>query len=273
MMNQQQQYDDHVPKVNAFRSFCLQVTEQICNEFEREVRQMSDDILKYRGELARCADLLAFQLGKEKQYHNMLENIAGNTSALVGKAGEVGQQHGAQADMKRQMQEMLEHMFNNGKGLLGETHSHLEDHRAMAETHLMTSSQLQDQGAAVQKELDNILESLKMPPVSYQQAPLMMGPSQMQGGMPQQQFQGSIQQQQYRPPAGMATMPSGALGNPMMTPAAMQGGASPNRNQLPLSQPGSPAYGGPMAGMAASPGTPGSYKGPGAARMNNINMA
>lgn len=41
----------------------------------------------YRGELAKCADLLAFQLGKEKQYHNMLENIAGNTSTLIGRLG------------------------------------------------------------------------------------------------------------------------------------------------------------------------------------------
>lgn len=84
----------------------MQVVDQLCNEFEREVSQMTQemgsfkalfffwvgkwilkakqvplsptggpmgrsleqvrqDIVRYRGELARCADLLAFQLGKE----------------------------------------------------------------------------------------------------------------------------------------------------------------------------------------------------------------
>jgi len=231
---------------------------------------MSQDILRYRGELARCADLLAFQLGKEKTYHNMLENIAGNTSALVGKAGEVGQKHGANDDMKRQMHDMLEHMFNSGKGGLSETYSNLDEHRQMAETHLMTSAELQNQSAAVQKELDNILETLKMAPVSYQQAPVIMGPSQMLGGMQQPQ--------QFRPPqAGVGQMPGNSFGNGMMnTPAGSQnmlGGASP-RN---MSQPGSPVYNSlPMAGMApigGSPGpsTPGSYTGQ--PRMNNTNFA
>ncbi|CAK9114491.1 unnamed protein product [Durusdinium trenchii] len=50
----------------------MQVVDQLCTEFEREVSQMTQDIVRYRGELARCADLLAYQLGKEKQYHNML---------------------------------------------------------------------------------------------------------------------------------------------------------------------------------------------------------
>jgi len=279
-MMQQQQMDDHAPKVNAFRSFCLQLTEQLCAEFEREVRQMSEDILRYRGELARCADLLAFQLGKEKTYHNMLENIAGNTSQLVGKAGEVGQKHGQNDQMKQQIHEMLEAMFHSGKGGLNENLANLDDHRQMTETHLMTSAELQNQSAAVQKELDNILETLKMPPVSYQQAPIMMGPSQMGGPG------GGMQQQQFRPPsAGMnAPMNGGMVGNGMMgSPAGSQGmmGASP-RNR---SQPGSPVYGGPpgqagpvqfpMAGMQSpmSPSTPGAYSGGAPQRMNNTNYA
>ncbi|CAJ1449055.1 unnamed protein product [Effrenium voratum] len=58
--------EEHVvPRVNAFRGFMSQVCEQVCMEFEREVTQMSEDILMYRGELAKCADLLAYQLGKE----------------------------------------------------------------------------------------------------------------------------------------------------------------------------------------------------------------
>ena len=70
----------------------MQIVEQLCGEYEREVLQMTQagmcsfrhahglgnagpgmvftqcmpqDIVRYRGELARCADLLAYQLGKE----------------------------------------------------------------------------------------------------------------------------------------------------------------------------------------------------------------
>jgi len=271
---QQQMADDAAPKVNAFRSFCLQMTEQLCAEFEREVRQMSQDIVRYRGELARCADLLAFQLGKEKTYHNMLENIAGNTSQLFGKSAEIGQKHGQADQMKQQIHDMLDHMLSSGKGGLSENLANLDDHRQMAETHLMTSAELQNQSAAVQHELDNILETLKMPPVSYQQAPVMMGPSQMGGPG------GMQQQQQFRPPAAGMTSPmmsNGMMGNPMAGSQGMRAGASP-RN---MSQPGSPVNFGPgalpMAGMQPlngpmSPTSPGgSYAG--APRMNNVNMA
>ena len=72
----------------------------------------------------------------------------------------------------------------------------------MAETHLQTSAELQNQSSAIQKELDNILQALQVPPaacrqsnlltpsfvccplcmtkVSYSNAPVIMGPSMMQ---------------------------------------------------------------------------------------------
>eukprot|EP00434_Breviolum_minutum_P028420 symbB.v1.2.025142.t1/scaffold2424.1/size79531/4 len=130
------QNQEPAPKVVAFRSYCMQLVDQLCVEFEREVNQMSKDILLYRGELARCADLLAFQLGKEKEYHNMLENIAGNTSMLVGKAAEVGQKHGAHDATKQQMHQMLEDMFAGGKGALADNFGGLDEHRQLAEKHL-----------------------------------------------------------------------------------------------------------------------------------------
>eukprot|EP00931_Biecheleriopsis_adriatica_P063089 TRINITY_DN38161_c0_g2_i1.p1 TRINITY_DN38161_c0_g2~~TRINITY_DN38161_c0_g2_i1.p1 ORF type:complete len:334 (+),score=64.69 TRINITY_DN38161_c0_g2_i1:54-1004(+) len=162
---------DAAPKVNAFRNYCLQITEQLCAEFEREVAQLTNDVLRYRAELARCADLLAFQLGKEKQYHVMLENIAGNTSALVGRASEVGQKHHVNEPMKQQMHQMLEQMLQGSTGAFAEGFGNLDECRQMAESHLMTSAQLQNQSEAVQKELSNILETLNMPPVTYSQAP------------------------------------------------------------------------------------------------------
>lgn len=71
----------------------MQVVEQLCGEFEREVGQMTQDIVRYRGELARCADLLAFQLGKEKQYHNML---ASRRQCLWGAGPRLGEHRGEQ---------------------------------------------------------------------------------------------------------------------------------------------------------------------------------
>jgi len=202
----QQQHDHQEIKVQAFRSFIMQmmtqvmtqVTESLCVEFEREVRQLSEDVVKYRGELARCADLLAFQLGQEKQYHNMLSNIAGNTSVLVGKASEVGQKHGAQDQVKQQMHDLLEQMFHGGKGALAESFGTIEEHRQMTETHLMTSSQLQNQSEAVRKELDNILATLQMPPVTVREAPpvVVPGPGQTPPATPpgrgMQQFRGPM---------------------------------------------------------------------------------
>jgi len=227
---------DVAPKVNAFRNFMLNVTEQVCQEFEREVRQMSEDIVKYRGELARCADLLAFQLGKEKQYHGMLENICNNTSVLVGKSSEVGQRHSGNEDAKRQMQQMLEDMFNGSAGIHGGFHDEIDGHRQLSEQHLMTSRELQNQSEAVQKELDNILETLKMPPVSYNTPPLVMGPSMMGGQQQQQPYRAPMSAAQIQsnsprsPGGGMLNTPLTQRQNGQMSPTA-RGGMSPNGTQ------------------------------------------
>lgn len=239
-MQNAQQMPDTAPKVNAFRSYCIQLVDQLCVEFEREVNQMSKDILLYRGELARCADLLAFQLGKEKEYHNMLENIAGNSSMLVGKAAEVGQKHGQHDATKQQMHQMLEDMFAGGKGALADSFGGLDEHRQLAEKHLMSSTELQNQSQAVAKELDNILRTLNEAPVSYREAPVMMGPSQMQGP-PRQNF---------------------GNGPPPMYNGPNQGNQGPQRFNLPgTMSPGSspsgyspPGAGGRGGGMAMSPG-------------------
>lgn len=167
--------EEHVaPRVNAFRNFIAQICEQVsaslCAEFEREVIQMSEDIVMYRGELAKCADLLAYQLGKEKQYHNMLENIAGNTSTLIGKSAEVGQKHAATEPLREQMQQIMDQLFHTHKeAQMGHSSLH-DDHRNLVESHLLTSAQLQNQAEAVQAELESILRVLSVPVVSYTKA-------------------------------------------------------------------------------------------------------
>eukprot|EP00438_Fugacium_kawagutii_P008122 Skav222143 [mRNA] locus=scaffold1181:1131433:1142619:- [translate_table: standard] len=153
------------------------------------------DILLYRGELARCADLLAFQLGKEmlgwwKDYHNMLENIAGNSSMLVGKAAEAGP--------------------DSGKGALADSFGGLDEHRQLAEKHLMSSAELQNQSQAVAKD----------------------GPSQMQGPPRQQNFgngpppmyggpNGPNQQQRFNLPGTMSPGSSPSGYSPPGPPMAM----------------------------------------------------
>jgi len=242
---------DHTPKVNAFRSFCMQVVDQLCVEFEREVAQMTQDITMYRGELARCADLLAFQLGKEKSYHNMLDNICSNTSVLVGKAQEVGQKHSGNEPMKQQMHQMLEQMFEGGRGALADHYGTLDEHRQLAEKHLMNSAELQSGAAAVQKELDNIMQTLQVPPVSYREAPVIMGPSAMQGPI-------------GRPPQGSnrpftSFNPRNAGPGPTLQP-----GANLPNMPMSMSNPGSPYR---------SPGGDRGYMGPGAPRSPTGQMA
>jgi len=246
------QNQEPAPKVVAFRSYCMQLVDQLCVEFEREVNQMSKDILLYRGELARCADLLAFQLGKEKEYHNMLENIAGNTSMLVGKAAEVGQKHGAHDATKQQMHQMLEDMFAGGKGALADNFGGLDEHRQLAEKHLMNSAELQNQSQAVAKELDNIMRTLNEAPVSYREAPVMMGPSQMQGP-PRQNFGNGP------PPMFQPNMPNGPgmNGNQRFNlPGAMSPGNSPSGYSPP-------GRGGAATPIVTSPNGPCRRGGPG----------
>lgn len=171
-------HEEHVaPRVNAFRNFLAQVCDQLCAEFEREVMQMSEDIVMYRGELAKCADLLAYQLGKEKQYHNMLENIAGNTSTLIGKSAELGGKHMATEPLREQMQQIMDQLFHTHKeAQVGHSSLH-DDHRNLVESHLLTSAQLQNQAEAVQAELDSIMRVLSVPVVSYTKASSIPRPS------------------------------------------------------------------------------------------------
>ncbi|OLQ09926.1 hypothetical protein AK812_SmicGene6430 [Symbiodinium microadriaticum] len=239
---------DHVaPRANAFRKFMADVCETVCLEFEREVREMSEDILMYRGELARCADLLAFQLGKEKQYHNMLENIAENTSVLIGKSSELGQKHDAHEPLREQMNQIMDVIMNTHKDVNAGHGAVHQDHRQMVESHLMTSAQLQNQAAAVQAELDNIMKVLNVPVVGYTKAPVVPSPAapvKSTGFAP------------YTPPRannpqspGMSVGSPGSMGSPGGTAGKKPLGASPTR----VSQQGaSPAQ--TMAGYGARAG-------------------
>eukprot|EP00403_Amphidinium_massartii_P017851 CAMPEP_0178414790 /NCGR_PEP_ID=MMETSP0689_2-20121128/23217_1 /TAXON_ID=160604 /ORGANISM="Amphidinium massartii, Strain CS-259" /LENGTH=203 /DNA_ID=CAMNT_0020036089 /DNA_START=55 /DNA_END=662 /DNA_ORIENTATION=- len=83
-------------KIQAFRDFatqlCMQVVEQLCQEYEREVHVMYGDIVQYRGELGRVADLLQGQIQREKQLHEMMETILGHHEAIAMSSKSQGSQ-------------------------------------------------------------------------------------------------------------------------------------------------------------------------------------
>merc|ERR550537_1071531 len=71
-------------KIQAFRDFAMQianqVSEQLCNEYEREMSNLWNDVLMYRNELDRVAQLLGTQLEREKKLHGVIEQMVGHTN-------------------------------------------------------------------------------------------------------------------------------------------------------------------------------------------------
>eukprot|EP00931_Biecheleriopsis_adriatica_P058541 TRINITY_DN34887_c0_g1_i1.p1 TRINITY_DN34887_c0_g1~~TRINITY_DN34887_c0_g1_i1.p1 ORF type:complete len:371 (+),score=50.70 TRINITY_DN34887_c0_g1_i1:56-1114(+) len=164
------EHQQQVPvKVNAFRQFAsglmAQVTEQLCVEFEREVSVITEELVGYRTELARCGELLAHQLGREKQLHGMLESIAGTTGHLAASAGDFTQKHGANEGVKQQMHELVEQMFGHSSTLLSSTVNGVNETHSVANTHLSQAKELQNQSLDAENELNRIMGLLSLPPV------------------------------------------------------------------------------------------------------------
>jgi len=150
-------------KVTAFRQFAsnllTQLMEQLCSEFEREVSQMTEDVVLYQAELARCGELLAHQLGRERQLHGMLENIAGNTGNLAASAGELGKS-GSNESFRRQMHEMVEQLFGHSTHLLSNTVNGVNEAHSVAYNHLALAKELQNQTQNAENELNRIMALL-----------------------------------------------------------------------------------------------------------------
>eukprot|EP00929_Paragymnodinium_shiwhaense_P102889 TRINITY_DN66115_c0_g2_i1.p1 TRINITY_DN66115_c0_g2~~TRINITY_DN66115_c0_g2_i1.p1 ORF type:complete len:309 (+),score=45.06 TRINITY_DN66115_c0_g2_i1:93-929(+) len=153
----------HVAKVEAFRSFASQlagqVVEQLCQEFEREVAIMFEDILQYREELRRVADLLGSQLHRERQLHDMLETMAGH-HANIHEAAHIAarQQPGTAA-----LHDLVDQLFGQHQAALGSTLKGADTARSIAETHAMSSSQLQEPLISAENEYTRIMQLLSVP--------------------------------------------------------------------------------------------------------------
>jgi hypothetical protein len=160
-------------KVNAFRDFAtqlaLQVTEQLCTEFEREVGLITEELVMYRTELARCGELLAHQLHREKELHGMLENIAGNHGMLVASAAEVGKsEQQRQEHQKQHMNEMVDQMIGNSSGIVNHTIGGMSEAHAVTQTHLQQAKELKNQSFTAENELNRILAILQQAPIQAQ---------------------------------------------------------------------------------------------------------
>mmetsp|Transcript_44663 Transcript_44663/g.103174 ORF Transcript_44663/g.103174 Transcript_44663/m.103174 type:complete len:264 (+) Transcript_44663:55-846(+) len=98
-------------KIAAFRDFatqlCGQVVEQLCQEYEREVNVMYQDLVQYRGELGRVADLLSGQLQREKQLHDMMETLLGHHESSVSFTRGHGEQARQLMDPLKQTEQEL----------------------------------------------------------------------------------------------------------------------------------------------------------------------
>jgi hypothetical protein len=160
-------------KVNAFREFAtqlaIQVTEQLCSEFEREVGLITEELVMYRTELARCGELLAHQLHREKELHGMLENIAGNHSMLVASAAEVGKTEQQRQEIQRQhMRDMVEQMNQSSSAIQNQTIGGMNEAHVVTQTHLQQAKELKNKALTAENELNRILAILNQAPIQAQ---------------------------------------------------------------------------------------------------------
>lgn len=268
--------EHHIPvKVNAFRQFAsqlaAQVTEQLCAEFEREVNLITEELVVYRTELARCGELLAHQLGREKQLHGMLENIAGNTGSLASSAADIGNRHASQETTKAQMHEMVEQMFGHSTSLVNTTMSGVNETHHMAHSHLAQARELQNQSLNAETELNRIMSILGVAPVEAvaprptsgfvghepQHSPQQQQPQQQQQMMMMPNMMQMVQQpQQAVSPRN--PQPGCAPGPPSSARPGVRGNRTPQMGQqCPMGVQGQQMQGAPMYGGSSTPAAPG----------------
>lgn len=150
--------------VDAFRQYCSEVisgvSENLCTHYEREIQQLTTDLVNCRSQLSRCAGLLSQQLDKEKTYRDIIQKLAESSLRVLQTTPP-----SLDEAMKQQLHDMLEAMHVQNSSLFEDGFGQLHEHKRLAETHLMTSAELQNQGEAIKKELDSIMDLLKEPPV------------------------------------------------------------------------------------------------------------
>jgi len=206
-------------KVGAFRDFAtqlaLQVVEQLCVEYEREVSQLYNDCLVYRHELERVAALLGAQLLRERELHNMLEKMADHQGNIASSAQMLAQQ----SPNSQQLHELVDQLVAQHQGILGSTLQGMSQAHSVAHAHAAHAKQLQEPLISAENELVRITSMLQTPMINeVTPAPTV---AQLPGtGVPYPGQGGSLAMQMPGPP------PTYAPG-PMQGPISAQVVASP----------------------------------------------
>eukprot|EP00928_Gymnodinium_smaydae_P070452 TRINITY_DN54282_c0_g1_i1.p1 TRINITY_DN54282_c0_g1~~TRINITY_DN54282_c0_g1_i1.p1 ORF type:complete len:277 (-),score=48.90 TRINITY_DN54282_c0_g1_i1:149-979(-) len=239
-----------VVKVQAFRQFAqqlaAQVADQLCMEFEREVSVLTTDVMTYRNELARVAELLANQLGRERQLHSLLESLAGHHLSIANNANLAMQQ---QQPDRRQLHDMVEQMFGMHADVMNATSQGVNQALEVSQSHAMQAKQMQDTLISAEGELNRIMQLLSAPPVNavtplptsaqvpqlqgaQAQAPLLQGPPPPQGAALQLPGAATPPVSPYRPIAGGPLGAGGGSPNGAMTPGGLRIPGSPAGMQV-----------------------------------------
>lgn len=241
-------------KIDAFRQFAstlaVQVVEQMCGEFEREVSTMWNDVVAYRIELERVAELLGHQLHREKTLHEMMQNMGEIQSSMVAQAEGLTRN---QPDVKS-IHDMVAQLHEQHVNVVNSTLSGMSQAQTVATSHAMQAKQLEEPMISAEVEFNRIMQLLQvplvpgaMPSVTMAQVPQQNGapPRPMMQHSPQMgQYNSSAPRQQGGPPSpqqrssGMGPPPFGMPGS-----MPMQGGPPGMQQQQQL-----------MNGMNMAPG-------------------
>lgn len=162
-------------KVAAFREFAsqlaVQIVEQLCTEYEREVNVMYSELVTYRTELERVAELLGHQLGRERQLHDMLTTMGDVHSSMVAQMEGIAQQR---PDHKI-LHDMVDAMQGQQVNVINSTLTGMSEAQTVASAHAMTASTMKEQTITAEHEFNRIVQLLQTPLIPGQMpAPTMV---------------------------------------------------------------------------------------------------
>jgi len=221
-----------VVKITVFREFAAtlagQVVEQLCGEYEREVTVMYNDLVQQRQELARVAELLGHQLGREKQLHEMLENMSQHHVNLGNHHQQVAS---TMQPASKDIHDALDRTMGQQVQISATVMQNMSQAHAVTQQNVMNAKQLQEPLINAENEFNRIMQLLSVPLMS------MATPQPTMAKLP------GVQPALVRMPAGMgapmtppaspyAGSPYAGMGQPPMAPFAQPGmiaGSSPVR--------------------------------------------
>lgn len=146
-------------KVDTFRNFvdtvAAQVSELVCQEYERDVAALVDDIDTYKTELKRCAELLGHQLKRERQLHIILDKVSDHQSNIANSAQYVVQQ----SPSSKQLHDMVDQV----RGEIDSALQGLSEAHNVASHHAQSAKQLHEPLISAEQEFARIWQLLQVP--------------------------------------------------------------------------------------------------------------